>query len=76
MSVLRRHEVPYENLRKAFRTSQKHIERDLTAVQTTAHELEKKPYDALETLRALDGMITKVEGLKSKVRPLPAAPSC
>ncbi len=63
-------QVPYENYRKVFRTSQKAIEKELGAVQNVANELIKKDAsgsDADATVRAIDGMISRVEGLKRKV---------
>ncbi|EJD51138.1 hypothetical protein AURDEDRAFT_111798 [Auricularia subglabra TFB-10046 SS5] len=59
--------VPYENLRKGFRASQKHIEREMGAIQTQLADLSQSPYDALSTLKALEGMISKVEGLQGKL---------
>ena len=64
-------QVPYENYRKVFRTSQKNIEKELGAVQNTAKDLASKerPEDDVEaTTKAIDGMIARVEGLKRKVR--------
>jgi macrophage erythroblast attacher len=67
--------VPYENLRKIFRTSQKYIEREMTAVQNASLELEKKAtqhtYEPSEALKTIDNMIGRVEGLKRKVRTFP-----
>lgn len=63
--------MPYENYRKVFRTSQKNIEKEMCAVQTAANELAKKDApeaDADATVKAIDGMIARVEGLKRKVR--------
>lgn len=57
-----------------FRTSQKYIEKELGAVQTSASDLskraqatgsEQKPDDSV---KAIDAMITRVENLKRKVR--------
>ncbi|EJF57375.1 hypothetical protein DICSQDRAFT_140404 [Dichomitus squalens LYAD-421 SS1] len=61
--------VPYENYRKVFRTSQKNIEKELGAVQNAANDLAKKDYgsDADATVKAIDGMIARVEGLKRKL---------
>ncbi|KAH9941578.1 CTLH/CRA C-terminal to lish motif domain-containing protein [Epithele typhae] len=60
--------VPYENYRKVFRTSQKNIEKEMGAVQTAANELAKRPdADADATLKAIDGMIARVDGLKRKL---------
>ena len=62
--------MPYENYRKVFRTSQKNIEKEMGAVQTAANELAKKDTpetDPDATVKAIDGMIARVEGLKRKV---------
>jgi uncharacterized membrane protein YqhA len=50
-----------------FRTSQKHIERELGAVQTMVADLMAKggPLDD----KALDAMIARITSLKRKVRP-------
>lgn len=65
-------QVPYENYRKVFRTSQKNIEKEMGAVQNTANDLAKKDpsagSDADAAVKAIDGMIARVEGLKRKVR--------
>ena len=64
--------MPYENYRKVFRTSQKHIERELTALQTAAHDLVKKVANGEateETLKAIDGMTKRAETLKRKACP-------
>lgn len=63
--------MPYENYRKAFRTSQKYIERELSAVTSASNELTRKAAtnpDDTELLKTLDAMIAKVEGLGKKVR--------
>ncbi|KAF8527643.1 CTLH/CRA C-terminal to lish motif domain-containing protein [Hysterangium stoloniferum] len=66
--------VPYENLRKIFRTSQKHIERELTAVQNASIELTKiaaqGEYDANDAIKIIDSMIGRVETLKRKLSDL------
>ncbi|KAH9836322.1 CTLH/CRA C-terminal to lish motif domain-containing protein [Rhodofomes roseus] len=66
--------VPYENYRKVFRTSQKNIEKELGAVQTAASDIAKraKPEssDAEDAIKAVDGMITRVENLKRKLADL------
>ena len=62
--------MPYENYRKAFRTSQKYIERELSAVTSASNELTSKAAtnpDDTELLKTLDAMIAKVEGLGKKV---------
>ena len=63
--------VPYENYRKVFRASQKNIEKEMGAVQNIANDLTKKGSaepDADAAVKAIDGMIARVEGLKRKVR--------
>lgn len=60
-------QVPYENYRKVFRTSQKNIERELGAVVTAANELSKQAPDSQTALTSIDGMISRVEMLKRKV---------
>ncbi|KAK7681364.1 hypothetical protein QCA50_015455 [Cerrena zonata] len=65
--------VPYENYRKVFRTSQKHIEKDFGAIQVASKELSKRTIDPEtdeETLKALDGMINRVTNLKRKLSDL------
>ncbi|TRM63584.1 CTLH/CRA C-terminal to lish motif domain-containing protein [Schizophyllum amplum] len=66
--------VPYENYRKIFRTSQKHVERELQPVQTSAAKLAKdaeagslQPAQAMESI---DAMIARVENLKRKLAEL------
>ncbi|CAE7092339.1 unnamed protein product [Rhizoctonia solani] len=62
--------VPYETLRKHFRNSQKHIEREFGSIQSASAELAKprlNDRDPLETAKVLDGIITRVEGLKKRV---------
>ncbi|KAF9530241.1 CTLH/CRA C-terminal to lish motif domain-containing protein [Crepidotus variabilis] len=66
--------VPFENYRKIFRTSQKNLERDLTAVQSSANELSAKGTTGSlsneDALNSIDAMIGKVEGLKKKLSDL------
>ncbi|CAE6457085.1 unnamed protein product [Rhizoctonia solani] len=62
--------VPYETLRKHFRNSQKHIEREFGAIQSASAELAKPRLDdrdSVETAKVLDGIITRVEGLKKRL---------
>ena len=68
-------QVPYENYRKVFRTSQKYIEKELGAVQTSAGDVAKKAYSttssdrkAEDSLKSIDSMIARIENLKRKVR--------
>ncbi|OBZ67635.1 Macrophage erythroblast attacher [Grifola frondosa] len=67
--------VPYENYRKVFRTSQKNIEKELSAVQATSSDLAKRTKgddgsSADGAMKAIDGMITRVENLKRKLSEL------
>ncbi|KAI0346684.1 hypothetical protein BDW22DRAFT_1405428 [Trametopsis cervina] len=71
--------VPYENYRKVFRTSQKHIEKELGALQTAAADLARKARSSAgsgmsveETTKTIDGMIKRAEGLKKKLAELQA----
>jgi len=63
--------VPYENYRKVFRASQKNVERELGAVQSTSIDLANRAAggdaDKEEVLKSIDGMIGRVENLKRKV---------
>ena len=64
-------QVPYENYRKIFRTSQRHVERELGAVLTTSNELANwatsGTLDTDDVLKSMDNMIGRVENLKRKV---------
>ncbi|QRW16955.1 macrophage erythroblast attacher [Rhizoctonia solani] len=62
--------VPHETLRKHFRNSQKHIEREFGAIQSASAELAKPRLgdrDPIETAKVLDGVIARVEGLKKRL---------
>ena len=65
-------QVPYENYRKIFRTSQRHLERELGAVLTASNELANRAttsgtLDIGDVLKSMDSMIGRVENLKRKV---------
>lgn len=64
-------QVPYENYRKIFRTSQRHVERELGAVLTTSNELVNQAtsgaLNADDVVKSMDNMIGRVENLKRKV---------
>ena len=64
-------QVPYENYRKIFRTSQRHLERELGAVLTASNELANRAtsgtLDSDDVLKSMDNMIGRVENLKRKV---------
>ncbi|KAJ7927483.1 CTLH/CRA C-terminal to lish motif domain-containing protein [Mycena leptocephala] len=66
--------VPYENYRKVFRTTQRHVERDLKAVQSTANDLAKESSSAgvssEAAIQSIDSMISTVENLKRKLSEL------
>lgn len=65
--------MPYENYRKVFRTSQKNVERELSAVQSTSTDLNNRARNGKvrkeEVVSSIEGMIGRVENLKRKVRP-------
>ncbi|KDQ58612.1 hypothetical protein JAAARDRAFT_34441 [Jaapia argillacea MUCL 33604] len=66
--------VPYENYRRVFRATQKNIERELGAVQTSAGDLATRGkaggFDSHEAANVLEGMIVRVESLKRKLSDL------
>jgi len=64
--------VPYENYRKVFRTSQRYIEKDFSAMQTITNDLAKRSknsgvVDKEDATQNIDAMITRVENLKRKL---------
>jgi macrophage erythroblast attacher len=67
-------QVPYENYRKVFRAQQRHIERELNPVATASITLARTQESSsdgssVETAgvsATLDGMIARVEALRSK----------
>ncbi|KAJ7167334.1 CTLH/CRA C-terminal to lish motif domain-containing protein [Mycena crocata] len=66
--------VPYENYRKVFRTTQRNVERDLKAVQSTANELARQSSSGAVSsdaaFESIDAMIANVENLKRKLSEL------
>lgn len=64
--------MPYENYRKVFRTSQKNVERELSAIQSTSTDLTNRARNGKvrkeEVVSSIEGMIGRVENLKRKVR--------
>ena len=60
-------QVPYENYRKVFRASQKAIEKEMGAVQNAANDLSQRDPEPDDAVKAIEGMISRVEGLKRKV---------
>jgi hypothetical protein len=54
-----------------FRSSQKHVERELAAIQAATHDLSKRSEtngaDPQDAVRSVEGMIARVENLKRKV---------
>ncbi|KIK20479.1 hypothetical protein PISMIDRAFT_657461 [Pisolithus microcarpus 441] len=66
--------VPYENYRKVFRASQRNIEKELGSVLSLSNDLQKRPVaddgSLEETVKAVDGMIGRVENLKRKLSDL------
>lgn len=71
--------VPYEQLRKVFRTSQRIIDRDFAALSSAVTDITTSPEDEQESREnvgtALDNMIARVEGLKRKVNSEVCAPN-
>lgn len=59
-------QVPHENYRKVFRASQRNIERELGNVLSVSADLQKRSKGE-DAVKAVDGMITRVENLKRKV---------
>ncbi|KAJ7266891.1 CTLH/CRA C-terminal to lish motif domain-containing protein [Mycena haematopus] len=66
--------VPFENYRKVFRTTQRHVERDLKAVQSTTADLVNQAsstgVDSEAAVQSIDAMISTVENLKRKLSEL------
>lgn len=64
-------QVPYENYKKIFRTQQKNVEKDFTAIQSSSNDMLSKTRQGTlqseDALKAIDGMIGRVENLKRKV---------
>ena len=65
-------QVPYENYRKIFRTSQRYVERELGAVLMASSELATRTTSGNLTTddvsKSMDNMIERVENLKRKVK--------
>jgi len=59
--------VPHEHLRKLFKTSQRHIERDFTAIQKETSDVVKARPSNTSAVKVIDGIIGRVEGLKRKL---------
>lgn len=64
-------QVPFENYRKVFRTSQKNIEKEFGPIQIAANELTKQAQTGFasseETVTSIDNMINRIENLKRRV---------
>ncbi|KAG8907679.1 GID complex subunit containing RING finger motif [Tulasnella sp. 403] len=59
--------VPYEQLRRHFKAGQKQIERDFTILQKESADAAKSKPEPEQARKVLDGMVTRVEGLKRKL---------
>ncbi|CAG8767224.1 1429_t:CDS:2, partial [Acaulospora colombiana] len=60
--------APNESLKRQFRASQKHVERDMGNLKTMAKEMSQKEGQTTEdAISALDSMIAKVDSLQSKL---------
>ncbi|KAL7267368.1 GID complex subunit containing RING finger motif [Rhizina undulata] len=77
--------VPHESLRKTFKTSQKHFEREHSFILSTVRDaattaVNKKTNDiettGEESLQALDTMISRMKGYKRKVEALREDEKC
>ncbi|KAJ3822583.1 macrophage erythroblast attacher isoform 1 [Lentinula raphanica] len=66
--------VPYENYRKVFRTSQKHIEREYGTIQSAAEDVSTSLKAGIvkkdDIVSSIDGMIGKITSLKRKLSDL------
>jgi macrophage erythroblast attacher len=66
-----RSQVPFENYRKVFRTTQRQFDKDFSAMQTTTNDLVDRSknggVDEEDAVQSIDTMITRVENLKRKV---------
>ncbi|KAI6040890.1 CTLH/CRA C-terminal to lish motif domain-containing protein [Pisolithus marmoratus] len=66
--------VPYENYRKVFRASQRNIEKELGSVLSLSNDLQKRSAanegSLEEAVKAVDGVIGRVENLKRKLSDL------
>jgi macrophage erythroblast attacher len=64
-------QVPYENYRKVFRASQRHIEKEFGAVQSSSSDLAQRfksgNLSSEDAGQAIDAMINRVETLQKKV---------
>ncbi|KAG8854453.1 GID complex subunit containing RING finger motif [Tulasnella sp. 330] len=63
-------QVPHEQFRKFFKTSQRHIERDFSALQKESNEAVKSQPQGASAAKLIDAMISRVEGLKRKLSEL------
>ncbi|PUU80514.1 CTLH/CRA C-terminal to lish motif domain-domain-containing protein [Tuber borchii] len=65
--------LPHELLRKTFKTSQKHFERDQNIILTGVKEAATKAMadgDPKDSIASLDSMINRMQGLKRKLESL------
>ncbi|KAI8855173.1 CTLH/CRA C-terminal to lish motif domain-containing protein [Chytridium lagenaria] len=63
--------VPVEQFKRAFKTSQRHFEKELNLVGTTAEALGKDGNDsqsAEDAVKTLDNMVTRLQSLKRKLK--------
>ncbi|KAF5389545.1 hypothetical protein D9757_004169 [Collybiopsis confluens] len=67
-------QVPYENYRKVFRTSQKHIEREYSVIQSSASDISSSiasgNFTAIDLAADIDNLIGRVDTLKRKLSDL------
>ncbi|KAJ3220280.1 DNA-directed DNA polymerase gamma mip1 [Dinochytrium kinnereticum] len=63
--------VPLEQFKRAFKTSQRHFEKELTLVNSAAEALLEKDADstsAEDAIKSLDGMVNRLHSLKRKLK--------
>ncbi|KAH0566311.1 GID complex subunit containing RING finger motif [Trichoglossum hirsutum] len=72
--------LPHELLRKNFKASQRHVEREreavLASLRTTANSALTDEATPPQTLASLDNMITRMQGLKRKLESLHGEEKC
>ena len=62
--------APQEQLKRNLRSTQRHLERDFAALNTNLAELSRSSPDQSQATKAVDGMLTRMRGLKRKLSDL------
>ncbi len=62
--------TPFEGLNRVFRSSQKNVEKEISQILLLVSELDKKKdkISKEEAAKSLDKLVTRLQGLKRKVR--------